>query len=243
MVLTVLLFLPASWMASLVEKQTQGRISLGDTQGSFWHGSAFVAGAPNGNAPVTPLFPGRFTWDVSPLIVFGQVRVTLENPESLGKPVKIQGGLSQWEISESSLILPSERLEGLGSPLNTIGPSGHIRLSWNNLQLTTQNGLPDLIGSMRMDLGDMASRMSPIKPLGSYQLTFDWRGQSADMVLATVTGPLLLSGNGKLQSGRFNFSGNAIAETGHEDELANLLNLLGQRRMVGGKVVTALELR
>jgi general secretion pathway protein N len=34
----------------------------------------------------------------------------------------------------------------------------------------------------------MGSRMSSIKPLGSYELALDWRGQQADMTLRTVRG-------------------------------------------------------
>src|SRR5471030_1581277 len=62
---------PASWLASLVEQKTGGRLTLGDAQGTLWRGSAFVGGAASGNGPVTPLLPGRFTWRVSPLSLIG----------------------------------------------------------------------------------------------------------------------------------------------------------------------------
>jgi general secretion pathway protein N len=39
------------------------------------------------------------------------------------------------------------------------------------------------------------------------------------------------------------FSGQAAAGDGYEDTLGNLLNLLGQRRMVNGKNIIALEFR
>jgi general secretion pathway protein N len=60
MVLTVLVFCPVSWMAHLLEKQTDGRLTLGDPQGSLWRGSAFIGGAAGNNEPVTALLPGRF---------------------------------------------------------------------------------------------------------------------------------------------------------------------------------------
>ena len=67
--LTLLFFLPASWLTPVIEQQTAGRISLGDPQGSVWRGSAFIGGAAGGNGPVTPLLPGRFSWTVSPLVL------------------------------------------------------------------------------------------------------------------------------------------------------------------------------
>ena len=71
----------------------------------------------------------------------------------------------------------------------------------------------------------------------------DWHGQQAKLTLNTVRGALLLSGSGALNQGRLQFSGQAQAADGYEDTLGNLLNLLGQRRMVGGKNIIALEFK
>jgi general secretion pathway protein N len=54
---------------------------------------------------------------------------------------------------------------------------------------------------------------------------------------------MLLSGSGMFANGRLQFSGTAQAEQGQEQRLANFLNLLGQRRNVGDKVVIALEFK
>lgn len=241
--LTVAWFLPASWLAFLVEQQTTGRLTLGDAQGSFWNGSAFLGGASAGTAPVTPLFEGRFAWRISPAVLWGRLNATLTNSAALSQPVKLQGSWTDWQLSEASLLLPPERLQGLGAPLNTIGLSGQLSLSWNTLEFVRHEGRLDVLGAMQLRMQDMASRLSPVNPLGSYQLAFDWRGQAADIALTTVKGPMLLSGRGQLSAGHFQFSGKAEAEAGQEDKLANLLNLLGQHRRDGDKDVIALEFK
>ncbi|MES2047520.1 MAG: type II secretion system protein N [Pseudomonadota bacterium] len=240
---TALIFLPASWLALLLEKQTEGRLSLGDVQGSFWRGSAFIGGASGSSGPVTPLFPGRFSWHISPIVLLGQIDVKLENSKVLSQPLKLTGNLSQWHLAAASMFLPPERLEALGAPLNTVGPTGQLRLNWNAMEFTRYADKVDVTGTMQLSLNDMASRLSSIKPLGSYQLSFDWRGQNADIILTTNKGPMMLSGNGSINSGRFQFSGKAFAEVGQEERLANLLNLLGQRRRDGDKDVIALEFK
>ncbi|MGV8891824.1 MAG: type II secretion system protein N [Burkholderiaceae bacterium] len=240
---TVLAYLPASWMAVLLETQTAGRLTLGDAQGTLWNGSASIGGAPGPRDPVTPLLPGRFSWHLSPLLLLGQVRLQLENPAALTRPVSVEGNWSQWEVSATEILLPAERLSGLGAPLNTIAPSGRMRLSWGPLQLARQGQKMDLQGTMRLDIEDIASRLSPIKPLGAYLVTMEWRGQSAQVLLKTVKGPLLLNGVGALENGRLRFSGTAEAAAGDQEKLANLLNLLGQRRTVAGREVIALEFR
>jgi general secretion pathway protein N len=240
---TILVFLPAAWLGPMVERQTGGRLTLGDAQGTLWRGSAFVGGAPGEGGAVTPLLPGRFSWRLSPLVLFGQVSMELANDKALAQPVRISGSWSQWQVSAGELLLPAEGLAGLGAPLNTLAPSGVIRLSWNLLDIARQGQAVAVQGRTVLSLTDMGSRMSPVKPLGSYELAMDWRGQRADLGLRTVRGALLLSGSGTLENGRLRFSGQAQAAEGYEDSLGNLLNLLGQRRMVNGKNIIALEFR
>jgi general secretion pathway protein N len=241
--LTLIAFFPAAWMAPALEAQTGGRLTLGDAQGTVWRGSAFVGGAPGGADPVTPLLPGRFSWRLSPMVMLGQVDAELENPAALSQPVRVTGSWYQWQVSPAAVSLPAERLAALGAPLNTIQPSGQMRLSWEPLQLTREGQKVELAGSMILRMDDIASRLSPIKPLGAYQLIMDWRGQQAQLALKTLKGPMLLSGAGMLSNGRLQFSGKAEAEAGQEERLANLLNLLGQRRREDGKDVIALEFK
>lgn len=242
--LTVLLFAPAAWMVALLDSRTGGRLTLGDAQGTLWRGSAFIGGAPGSADAVTPLLPGRFAWRLSPAaLLLGRVDAVLENTAVLAQPVVITGGLHEWQISPSSLSLPAERLTALGAPLNTLQPAGRMRLSWQPLRLERHDATIGMHGSMRLDLEDLASRLSPLRPLGAYSMTLDWRGRQADVKLATLKGPLLLDGTGALADGRLQFSGTASAAAGHEEGLANLLNLLGQRRNVGGKDMIALEFK
>lgn len=241
--LTMLMFFPAAWLASMVEKQTAGRLTLGDAHGTLWRGSAFIGGAASGSDPLTPLLPGRFSWRLSPMVLLGDVDAELENDAALSQPVTVTGNWHQWKVSPGAILLPAERLAALGAPLNTIQPSGQMRLSWELLQLTLQNKNIGIVGAMKLEINDIGSRLSPIKPLGSYDLEFDWHGSQAPVTLKTIKGPMLLNGSGIFANGRLQFSGTAEAEAGQEQRLANFLNLLGQRRQVGGKDVIGLEFK
>jgi general secretion pathway protein N len=238
---TLLVFLPASWLGALVEQRTGGRLTLGDAQGTLWRGSAFIGGAASGDSPVTPLLPGRFSWKISPLALVGMVDMELANSEALAQPVSFKGGWSHWSLSPSALLLPAEGLSGLGAPLNTIAPSGVMRLSWTGLTLELDKGQAAVLGRTTLEMSDMASRLSAVRPLGSYALALDWQGQRAQLALSSVKGPLLLSGAGSLNHGRLQFSGQAEAAPGYEESLATLLNLLGQRKPNRDRTIIALE--
>ena len=240
---TLLVFFPAGWVASIVEQQTGGRLTLGDAQGTLWRGSAFIGGAASANGAVTPLLPGRFSWRISPSVLWGLADVELQNPEALSQTVNLRGGWSHWQVSPAALLLPADGLGGLGAPLNTVAPTGSMRLSWTTLQLALAQRQFSAVGRTTLQMTDMASRLSSLRPLGSYELDFDWQGQQASLTLRSIKGPLLLDGSGSLNQGRMQFSGQAQAAAGYEETLASLLNLLGQRRSNSEKNIIALEFR
>jgi general secretion pathway protein N len=240
---TVLAFCPAAWIAVAVEKQTGGRLTLGDVQGTLWQGSGFIGGASGGDVPLAPLLPGRFSWSLSPSVLLGRVYAKVENSAALSKPLEVTGSWHQWLVSPSSVMLPAERLAALGAPLNTIQPSGEMTLSWTPLQLTRQGNGVDMTGTTRLEMDNVASRLSSIRPLGAYEVTMDWQGRSAQLTLRTKKGPMLLNGTGALADGRFQFSGTAEAAAGQEERLGTLLNLLGQRRTEGNRNFIALEFK
>jgi general secretion pathway protein N len=116
-------------------------------------------------------------------------------------------------------------------------------VSWNNLRFARDAGRLNGYGQLQLELSEMASRLSPVKPLGSYNMAFDLHGANADLHLNTLKGPMMLAGSGTLNGGHFQFSGKAWAEEGQQARLANLLNLLGQRRKDGDQDVIALEFK
>ena len=248
-IVTVVVMLPAAWLAPVVEKQTGGRFSLGDAEGSLWQGSAFLGVVSAGEksamtrVPLMPLLPGRFYWRLSPMLLLGRVDMRIDNRDVLTQPVNLQGNWHQWTLTPSALQLPAERLSALGAPLNTLKPSGRMRLSWEMLTLSSMPVGITIDGPMQLDMTEIASALSPVKPLGDYQLQLDWRGALAQLTLKTLSGPLQLRGSGVLANGRLQFSGEAWAQEGQEQRLAILLNLLGQQRQQGNRNIIALEFK
>lgn len=241
---SVLAFAPAAWLGQLLEQQSNGRLTLIDADGSLWRGSALLGGASSTQGSVTPLLPGRFAWQLSPLpLLLGRVELRVENSQSLSQPLQLTGGWRQWRIGATAVSLPAERLSALGAPLNTLAPNGRMRIVWNELNASVDDGMPQLHGVVTLELDDIGSRLSPLNPLGSYRMRMTWQGTQAPLVLDSVRGPLLLQGNGLLKNGRLQFSGSAEAAAGQEEPLANLLNLLGQRRQQNGKNIIALEFK
>jgi general secretion pathway protein N len=238
---TALASAPAAWLAPLIDRQTDGRFALADVQGSLWHGSAIVGAAAARDEALAPLLPGRCGWRISPLVLLGVVDIQLENPALTNQPITIRGNWAHWEIGSGSFSLPADGLSALGAPFNTIQPAGIMRASWPVLQVVREGRELKVSGKMQIDLTQVVSALSPVKPLGAYRLRVDFQGGSTKLDLQSLAGPLLLTGRGEIVRGALHFSGQATAQEGEEAKLAVLMNLLGQRRQVGNRNVVALE--
>ncbi len=123
------------------------------------------------------------------------------------------------------MAVPASLLSGLGAPFNTLDLQGDVRLAWSDWRSFNQ----EAFGQLTVTLNDVSSRVSLVKPLGSYRVVFQAQGASSTLDLTTLKGPLMLTGHGMRGVGaRHRFIGTASAAPEARDNLAGLLNLLGR---------------
>ncbi|OXH86864.1 general secretion pathway protein GspN, partial [Burkholderia multivorans] len=113
---------------------------------------------------------------------------------------------------------------GLGTPFNTLDLQGDVRLGWTDWRLIGRNAF----GQLTVTIDGMSSRVSRVKPLGSYRAVLQAKGTGADLDLTTTQGPLFLDGHGTFGPGSGAFRGTAHAAPEQQANLAGLLNLLGR---------------
>lgn len=232
---------PAVWLVPLIDRQTNGRFSLVDVQGSVWQGSALIGAAAARDESLLPLLPGRCSWRISPLVLVGVVDIRLENSSITPEPISVRGNWWRWEISPGSLTLPADGLSALGAPFNTIQPAGQLHLTWPLIRVERKLGSFKSNAVLQVDLLHVVSALSPVKPLGAYRLRVDLQGTAAKLDLKSLAGPLLLTGKGEITNGSLHFSGQASAQKNEQVHLVALMNLLGQRRQIDGEDIVALE--
>jgi len=234
---------PAHWLTHAIEQLSGERMLLQDPQGTVWHGSAQWAlheGPLNLTATAnanTVALPTRLNWQLAPRIDWANLRLSLVatldsaccTPQPLhidisplwrGARVAFSDHVSRW---------PASWLVGLGAPWNTVQPEGQMQLQTRNVQWTFQAGKAQLQGHTELQLQQLATRLSTLRPLGSYRLQLQG-GDTVGLTLDTLEGSLLLQGQGQLLNGRVRFNGEASAAPDAEAALSNLLNILGQRQ-------------
>ncbi|WP_280154275.1 type II secretion system protein N [Piscinibacter sp. XHJ-5] len=231
-------FAPAAWLAGAVASATNQRLLLADARGTIWSGSAVpvLTGGP-GSRDASAL-PGRMEWTLGVKGLGFELRasqacclngtVVLELRPGLGRMnvtlVPSQGGwIGQW---------PSAWLGGLGTPFNTLQLGGSIRLTSPGITFETVEGRTLVRGRADVELVNASSRLSTLDSLGSYRLTLNGDAASAgtsQLNLSTLEGALQLTGSGTWGAGGVRFRGEARAAKGDDAALSNLLNIIGRR--------------
>jgi general secretion pathway protein N len=222
---------PASLVDIGVNQATQGRLRLADAQGTVWRGSgrivlADVAAEASAYTVTGLVLPGRFEWTIAGLPLFiGRLDAQLSGAGVL-TPIKIEGGVSELKISASRLVLPTVDLSRMGSPWNTFKPQASLDVQWDNM--TMRQG--QFIGKAVVELKDIASALTSVRPLGSYKVDVVGAGSSADVKLLTTQGPLSLTGNGLWNARQgLRLSIEAVADETAKVKLQTLLSLMGRR--------------
>ena len=237
LLLALIAFAPAAWIANTVASTTEQRLLLADARGTFWNGSAVAVLTGGVGSRDASSLPGRLSWTLRPrglglelrlqhacclngtvaLLVkpgFGRTEYTLVPPA---------GWVGQW---------PAALLGGLGTPFNTMQIGGSVRLESKGLRVESVQGRWIVDGRADFDVVEASSRLSTLDALGSYRLSIF--GDAANPGISTLSlstggGALQLSGSGTLGPAGVRFRGEARASALEEAALSNLLNIIGRR--------------
>ena len=237
-IVALVLFAPARWLASAVTRASNGQVQLVDARGTVWEGSAqlVLTGGP-GSSDAAAL-PGRVGWELAPRWNGAAARVRAEC--CMAQPLDLRASLRrtgfQVRVGDSTSQWPASLLAGLGTPWNTLQIDGEVRLATQGLSVEWSAGRPAVAGRAELLALRVASRLSTLRPMGSYRITLQGgtktllvRALSAALRLETLEGSLRLSGDGQWVGSRLHFRGEASAAPDREAALANLLNIIGRR--------------
>ena len=226
---------PASFADVALARATQGRVRLAEAVGTVWQGRGRIVFADvleaGAERPATAtvagvVLPGTFGWRVSPWpLLVGVLDARVEH-DSMRQAVLLTGRVGELRATPGTLSLPPVALDRLGSPWNTIRPTGALTLSWDSV--TLRSGRFD--GRASIELHQAASALTPVRPLGAYRIDVVGSGAQAQVKMNTLSGPLRLQGSGSwdARSG-LRFTAEALAEGPERARLQSLLGLLGRR--------------
>jgi general secretion pathway protein N len=226
----VAVFAPAHWLAQGVASATGGQVLLLQARGTVWTGSAQLVLTGGAASHDRAALPGRVEWRLRPAWngVRAQLQAACCTPEPLRAQVQGRWRGLQLTLADGQSQWPAALLSGLGTPWNTLQPQGQLALRTQGVGMSWIAGRSTLAGQLQLDARAMSSRLSTLKPMGSYRLALRG-GDVPTLTLSTLEGHLQLSGTGQWVGNRLRFAGEASALPEREAALSNLLNIIGRR--------------
>ena len=233
------LWAPARWLSATLASLSGERVQLADARGTLWQGSAVLVLTGGEGSRDRLALPGRLHWQwrwpgsagwTAPGLQ-AQVDCCMREPSTVW--LHVGPGHAEAEMGAHASQWPASLLSGLGAPWNTLQLEGQLQLNSDGLRLQWAQGRWQLQGGAELTLQDLSSRLSTLRPMGSYRVQLQGSADPAALPrieLSTLSGSLKLAGQGQWLDRRLRFQGEASAAPEHEAALSNLLNIIGRRQ-------------
>ena len=218
---------PATLVDAGLQRASDGRLRLAEAQGTLWSGAGQIeiraAGGRTGVAK-------SLTWLVLPASLLRGHLVYEVGLDQAARPVPVTISFSQIELAGADINLPAAVL-GLAVPkLAPLRLTGDARLHVESLTV----GRSGMQGNGTLQWLAAGSALTPVSPLGDYELRLKNEGAVIHASLRTLQGPLQLDGKGSwAKGGNPVFLATAHVVPQQQQQLAPLLRLIAVERGEG----------
>ena len=218
---------PATLIDARLQQASQGRLRLAEAHGTLWSGSGQIEVRDSaGRIGIAKNLAWRF---LPESLLRGRLVCEVGLDQS-GKRFPVTISISRIEVANADISLPATVL-GLGLPkLAPLGLTGDVVLHVASLTIERK----EMQGNATLLWRDAGSVLTPISPLGDYELRLDGEGATVHAYLRTIQGPLRLEGKGSWANGNNPvFLATAQVAAEHQQQLAPLLRLIAVERGEG----------
>jgi general secretion pathway protein N len=220
-------FAPATLIDARLEGTSNGRLRLAEARGSLWSGAGWIEMRDSeGRAGVAR----RIAWRMLPgSLLRGRLVAEVELDQAR-KPFPVTISLSRIDIADAGINVPAAAL-GLGMPrLAPFRLTGDVRVKIPHLSLERGR----MHGDATLQWHAAGSALTPISPLGEYEVRLKAVGPAVHAVLSTLEGPLQLDGNGTWSNGAPpSVIVTARIPAQHQEQLSPLFRLIAVERGAG----------
>lgn len=218
-----LLFLIATAPASLLQRLpslAQG-VHLQHPSGTLWSGKLESVQIPTA---LGPLQISNVQWQVQwRYLLQGEIAYRVETADAVGELIVAQG----WRgarLRQIDLSLPAADAARMLPTLALLQPGGEVRLRGQDVLL---NSTPN--GKAELNWTNATLNLSPVQPLGNYQLHWHGDAQGNQFDVQTLQGKLFIEGTGQITAAQaWRFQGTAQTEPQFANELRPLLEKIGK---------------
>jgi general secretion pathway protein N len=223
----LILTAPATLLDAVLQSAGDGRLRLSEAQGTLWSGAGQLEilepGRLNGIAK-------NIAWSVRPAsLLRGRLDCDVELDQSAKRfPVTIS--LSRVGFTDADIHLPAAVISLAVPKLAPLGLTGDMLIHVASVSIARDGAA----GNATLQWRAAGSALTPISPLGEYEMDFDAVGSAVHAALRTVKGPVQLAGKGTWSHGAApSYFVTARVPALHQEQLAPFLRLIGKERGAG----------
>lgn len=220
--------LPASVALEAVRRADPGKLEVRESSGSAWNGVATVTA---GGLAIERL---EWHWKPSRLIA-GRLAFDIKAAApGIGASYEAARTITRWEVRDAQAKGTAQALALLLPVVAAWRPEGELTLASPQLESDGR----EMRGKLSLEWRNAAVALSDVRPLGSYRADVELDGANGKFRVATLRGPLTITGQGTVSApGRVAFGGEARAEPASAAALEPLLKLLGPARPDGARAI------
>jgi general secretion pathway protein N len=225
--IVVIAYFPLRWLSATVANTTSCQVAVLQPEGTLWKGSAQLGFSDiqtgiSEKCHTPKISSERFAWTTQCSISNLTCKWLFQYPNT-ARPLELTVHPGAITLGSNQIELPANMLEVAGGLMRSLHLRGKLVIRWEDLILDSSPR-----GLVEVHFLNVASPISPLKPIGSYVLTLQLK-QAFTLAFSTINGPLLLSANGLIEKGRLSLQGEATAPQESLDSLIGLLSVIGKK--------------
>jgi general secretion pathway protein N len=228
-------FLAATYPARLAMAQLESRernaLRVHEAHGTVWHGAARM------DVAIGPAWlpVESVAWRVLPAELLSGRLAFAVDAQAAGAAAHgiVARTISAWH-ARGNVDGPASAAVSVVPLLGTWRPEGRIEMASDGFAWNGREARGDAVVEWR----DAATALAAVRPVGSYRAKLHGEGGSIALDVATLSGPLRITGRGSVvPPGRMTFNGEARGEGPDARALDPLLDLMGPRRADGARTL------
>ncbi len=219
---------PATLLDAALRSASEGRLRLAEARGTVWSGTGQLEA---GDALRRTGVAKPVAWRFVPQSLLRARAVFEIGTEDSSRRFPLALAPSRIEIADAEVGFPADLL-GLAVPkLAPLRLTGELTLRVARLSIVDRGGVQ---GGATLQWRAAGSALTPVAPLGDYELRFEGDGSTVRVSLRTLEGPLSLEGSGSwAPGGNPAFLATARAAPEYRERLEPLLRLIAVERGEG----------
>jgi len=220
-IITLFVTAPATLIDIQLQNISNNQLHLAEAQGTLWSGKGQIKILDaSGHAALTKKVAWRFQ---AKELLHAHLAYEVNFNQDSYKPFPLTISWSRIELENIEFNLPAE-IVGLGLPkIAALGLTGDVFIHILKLSITGNQKQ----GTANLQWHHAGSTLTPVSPLGDYELYIEAAGSATHSTLRTIQGPLQLDGKGTWDDGQpSGFLATAHIEAAFQQQLAPFLRLI-----------------